>query len=84
MLETAANGGSETSESLRIVSVDDKGIPFETCVQLSMGCEEARGDISLYVNGVIEDKIEAGELEVGSVQLVQDIRNILIRESNGM
>ena len=64
--------------------IGDIAIVFETCVQLSMGCEEARGDISLYVNGVIEDKIEAGELEVGSVQLVQDIRNVLIQESNGM
>jgi hypothetical protein len=49
-----------------------------------MDCKEARADISLYVDGVIEDKIEAGELEVGSVQLVQDIRNVLIQESNGM
>jgi len=70
--------------SSRDSMIGDIAIVFETCVQLSMGCEEARGDISLYVNGVIEDKIEAGELEVGSVQLVQDIRNILIRESNGM
>jgi hypothetical protein len=70
--------------SSRDSMIGDIAIGFETCVQLSMGCEEARGDISLYVNGVIEDKIEAGELEVGSVQLVQDIRSALIQESNGM
>ncbi len=70
--------------SSRDSMIEDIAILFDTCVQLSMGCEEALGDISLYVNGVIEDKIEAGELEVGSVQLVQDIRNALIRESNGM
>jgi hypothetical protein len=53
--------------SSRDSMIGDIAIVFETCVKLSMGCEEARGDISLYVNGVIEDKIEAGELEVGSV-----------------
>jgi hypothetical protein len=70
--------------SSRDSMIGDIAIVFETCVQLSMDCEEARADISLYVDGVIEDKIEAGELEVGSVQLVQDIRNVLIQESNGM
>lgn len=70
--------------SSRDSMIGDIAIVFETCVQLCMGCEEARGDLSLYVNGVIEDKIEAGELEVGSVQLVQDIRSTLIQESNGM
>jgi hypothetical protein len=57
---------------------------FDTCQQLAMGCEDARMDISMYVNGIIEEKIEAGELEFGSVELVQDIRTALIHESNGM
>jgi hypothetical protein len=70
--------------SSRDSMIGDIAIVFETCVQSSMDCKEARADISLYVDGVIEDKIEAGELEVGSVQLVQDIRNVLIQESNGM
>ncbi len=70
--------------SSRDSMIGDIAIIFDICEKLSMGCEEARRDISLYVNGVIEDKIEAGELEVGSVQLVQDIQNTLIQGSNGM
>jgi NACHT domain len=64
--------------------IGDIATVFDTCIQLTMDCEEALSDIPLYVNSIIEEKIEAGELEVGSVQLVQDIRNTLIQESNGM
>jgi hypothetical protein len=70
--------------SSRDSMIGDIATVFDTCQQLTMDCEEARADISLYVNGIIEEKIEAGELEVGSVQLVQDIRNALVQESSGM
>jgi hypothetical protein len=70
--------------SSRNSMIGDIATVFDTCLQLTMDCEEALADIPLYVNSIIEEKMEAGELEVGSDQLVQDIRNTLIQESNGM
>lgn len=64
--------------------IGDIAAVFDTCQQLAMGCEEARADISLYVKGTIKEKIEANELEVGSVELAQDICDALIQGSNGM
>ncbi len=64
--------------------IGDIATVFDTCQQVTMGCEEARADISMYVNGIIAEKIEAGELEIGSVQLTKDVRNALIQESKGM
>lgn len=57
---------------------------FDTCQQMTMDCEEAQADIPTYINDVIVEKIGNGELEVGSIQLVQDIRDALIKGANGM
>lgn len=62
----------------------DIGRVFGSCPQVAMDCEEARADISTYVNDVIEDNLEGGELEIGNIQLKQDILDALIRGAKGM
>lgn len=62
----------------------DIGRVFNTCQQVAMDCEEARADIPTYVNGIIAEKMKNGELEVTDIQLLQHIRNVLVRGANGM
>ena len=64
--------------------VEDIDRVFNTCRQVSMDCEEARADISTYVNNIIAEKVENRELVVGNIQLIQDIQSVLIRGANGM
>ena len=64
--------------------IGDIGRVFNTCRQVSMDCGEARADIPTYVNDIIAEKVENGELVVGNIQLIQDIQNVLDRGANGM
>lgn len=57
---------------------------FTTCYQVMMNCEEARADIQTYVNDMIDDNIQDGNLEIGNPQLKQDIWNALTNGANGM
>ncbi|KAH8808798.1 hypothetical protein F5884DRAFT_858319 [Xylogone sp. PMI_703] len=57
---------------------------FRSYQPIAMDCAEARTDIPMYVNGAIAEKIENGDLSVGSGQLVQDIRDALMKGANGM
>jgi len=57
---------------------------FNTCRQVSMDCEEACADIPTYVNDIIAEKVENGELVIGNIQLRQDIQDVLIQGANGM
>ena len=49
-----------------------------------MDCEAARRDISIYVNDVLAEKLENGDLVVGSADLVQELQRALIEGANGM
>jgi len=64
--------------------IGDIGRVFNTCWQVSMDCEEARADVLTYVNDIIAEKVEEGELVVGDIQLIQNIRNVLVRGAKGM
>ena len=64
--------------------VGEIGRVFKTYQQVTMDCEEARKDILTYVNDIIAEKTENGDLVVGNIQLLQDIHDALVRGANGM
>jgi hypothetical protein len=71
------------------LSIRDGFIPdlrrvFDTWHQVTMRCAEAQADITAYVEGVVEDKMESKDLIIGDIKLVQDVKDALIRGANGM
>lgn len=82
---TSSNSGSvKVFISSREDVIRDIGRSFSNCHELDMGCTEAREDITKYVREVVEEKLESGELLVGDLTLVDDIKEALIEGSNGM
>jgi hypothetical protein len=57
---------------------------FSTCHQVTMNCEETRADILTYIEDMVEDKIQDGELDICDPQLKQDIQKALAKGANGM
>lgn len=57
---------------------------FKTYQQVTMHCGEAQTDVTTYVEGIIKEKIESRVLAIGSIQLVQEVKDALIQGANGM
>jgi hypothetical protein len=70
--------------SSREGAIGDIGKVFNMCQQVTMDCEEACADIPTYVNNIITEKTEKGDLVVGNIRLLQDIQDALVRGANGM
>jgi hypothetical protein len=49
-----------------------------------MSCEETRADILTYIEDMVEDKIQDGDLDICDPQLKQDIQQALAKGANGM
>jgi hypothetical protein len=64
--------------------VEDVDRVFQDYQAVTMHCEEAQADVRTYVNGIIQEKIESGDLPIGSIQLVEDVKDALIRGASGM
>jgi hypothetical protein len=50
----------------------------------TMHCEEAQVDITTYVEGIVKEKMESMNLVIGSIQLVQEVKDALVQGANGM
>ena len=57
---------------------------FKPLRHKTMACQEAAADIASYIDGVIADKIDEKELEVGDPKLILDIRDALVQGAHGM
>ena len=70
--------------SSRELVMRDIASVFDSCLQVTMDCAEARADIPTYVKDVVTEKIQIAELEVGSPQLIHEIIEALVKGANGM
>ncbi|KAH8592594.1 hypothetical protein B0O99DRAFT_743497 [Bisporella sp. PMI_857] len=64
--------------------IGDIARTFDISQHVAMDCDEASTDIPTYVNSVVAEKIENGELIIGNIRLIQDIQNALVKGANGM
>ncbi|KAK8070548.1 hypothetical protein PG997_010751 [Apiospora hydei] len=53
---------------------DEIGCHFKQLLQISLNCESTNDDITKYIEGVIDDKLEAGDLRVQDPNLVNEIK----------
>ncbi|KAK8131140.1 hypothetical protein PG984_007578 [Apiospora sp. TS-2023a] len=51
---------------------------------ISLNCEATRDDIACYINDVIDEKVEEGDLVVGTDELVEEIKSSLANGAQGM
>lgn len=54
------------------------------CCQVTMGSIEADLDIRTYIRDILVERKESGVLVVGNPKLLDEIREALVQESNGM
>lgn len=79
---------SQSSLKIFLASREDIGkeIPkvFQSCQHQTMIRQEVDQDIATYVEGVLEKKVEQGDLTVGNPTLILDIRDALVQGARGM
>ncbi|EHK48434.1 hypothetical protein TRIATDRAFT_236441, partial [Trichoderma atroviride IMI 206040] len=57
---------------------------FPTLHRLAMNCSSAHSDISTYVDGIVQEKLQSEELIVGDSRLIEDIKLALTEGADGM
>lgn len=57
---------------------------FKNCHHQTMSRREVDADIASYVEGVMQMKVEQGELTVGDPNLISEVRDALIQGADGM
>lgn len=57
---------------------------FSALEHLSMSCPSAQLDIATYVEGTIQEKLQCEDLIVGDPSLIEEIKQALMRGSDGM
>jgi hypothetical protein len=64
--------------------IEDVVRVFKIYQPVTMHCDEAQADVTTYVEGIIQEKLESRHLAIGSIQLVQEVKDALIQGANGM
>lgn len=54
------------------------------CCQATMSCIEANLDIMTYIGDILTERKESGALVVGNPKLLDEIKDALVQEANGM
>jgi hypothetical protein len=57
---------------------------FPSLENLSMSCPSAQSDIATYIESAIDEKLESEDLNVGDRELVEEIRQALVKGAEGM
>ncbi|KAK7928425.1 Vegetative incompatibility protein HET-E-1 [Apiospora marii] len=57
---------------------------FTAVERLTLDCEATNEDIATYIEGILDEKLEDGELTVGDPALVGDIKTALMKGAQGM
>ncbi|KAL7957643.1 hypothetical protein V8C34DRAFT_171260 [Trichoderma compactum] len=57
---------------------------FPALKQIPMECPSAQSDITMYVEGIVQEKLKTEELIVGDPNLIEDIKAVLSDGANGM
>ena len=70
--------------SARESLIDDICRSFETYRHITTSCSGAQFDIPLYLEKVLKERVELGDLVVADPQLVQEIERTLAHRANGM
>lgn len=63
---------------------EDVGKVFESPYQVTMGSSEAGSDIKTYIEDALAEKRDGGKLVVGNPELINEIKDALIQQANGM
>ncbi|KAK7932237.1 hypothetical protein PG985_002949 [Apiospora marii] len=63
---------------------DDIRKYFPVYEHISLDCEATRDDIACYINDVIDEKLEEGDLVVGTDELIKEIKHSLANGAQGM
>lgn len=64
--------------------VDEVEKTCKPCCRVTMGAIEADLDIMTYIRDILAERKESGVLVVGNPKLLDEIRETLVQESNGM
>jgi hypothetical protein len=57
---------------------------FKTCYRGTMNCQEAHADLTSYIEEIIMEKVDQGDLVVSNSELICDIQDALVRGACGM
>lgn len=79
-----------TNSGLRLFLCGRTGIQdeiethFEQSCHIALECEHTSEDIKRYVEGIIDQKVQDGDLRVGDPSLVDEIKSTLAKGAQGM
>lgn len=62
----------------------DKERLFNNCHFVTTNCSEAKIDIAVYVEGMIRERHNDGDLQLGDLSLLEEIKHKMVQHADGM